>query len=62
MLVLTRKYGEKTYIGDIVVTVVDITDTQVRIGIEAPPDVLILRGELIGREPGNQTRNRTKEV
>jgi carbon storage regulator len=56
MLVLTRKYGEKTHIGDVVVTVVEIENNQVRLGIEAPPDVLILRGELLDRDPGN-TRN-----
>ena len=47
MPVLSRKLGEKLAIGDgIVLTVVRIDRNQVRIGIEAPGDVPILRGEL----------------
>lgn len=48
MLVLTRKAGEKINIGnDIVVSVVQINGNKVRISIDAPNDVRILRGELI---------------
>lgn len=48
MLVLTRRLNETFYIGDdIVITVVDIRGDKVRIGIEAPPEVKILRSELI---------------
>ena len=47
MLVLTRKAGEKLVIGnDIVVTVVQIQGNKVRVSIDAPADVRILRGEL----------------
>ena len=47
MLVLSRKVGEKICIGDnIVVEVRRISGTRVAIGLEAPNDVLILRGEL----------------
>jgi carbon storage regulator len=47
MLVLSRKLGEKVTIGEgIVLTVVRIDRNQVRIGIEAPDEVPILRGEL----------------
>lgn len=47
MLVLTRKPLEKLWIGDdICVTVVRMENGQVRLGIEAPRDVLILRDEL----------------
>lgn len=47
MLVLTRKSGEKVVIGDdITITVVQVDGHRVRIGIDAPPDVSILRGEL----------------
>jgi len=47
MLVLTRKLGERIVIGDdIVVTVVAIGPGRVRLGIEAPPTVPVLRDEL----------------
>ena len=47
MLVLSRKLGEKIVIGDnILVTVVKIDRNQIRIGIEAPPDVPVYREEI----------------
>jgi carbon storage regulator len=47
MLVLSRREGEKIRLGDsIVVTVVKVAGDRVRLGIEAPSDVLVLRGEL----------------
>ena len=47
MLVLTRKPGEKVVIGNgITVTVVGVTGNKVRVGIDAPEQVRILRGEL----------------
>ncbi len=51
MLVLSRKESEKIKLGDeIVLTIVRVTGDRVRLGIEAPPEMLILREEL---EPGN---------
>ena len=51
MLVLTRKLMEKLYIGDaICVTVVRLEGGQVRLGIEAPREVAVLRAELATRE------------
>lgn len=48
MLVLSRKQGENIRIGDdIVMTVLSVSDTQVKIGIEAPPDVKIFREEVL---------------
>lgn len=48
MLVLTRKMGEKFYVGeDICVTLVEIDRGKVRIGIEAPADVPIYREEIM---------------
>ncbi len=54
MLVLSRKHGQRILIGDdIVITVVAIsTDNKVRIGIDAPRDVLILREEVPRELPG----------
>ena len=48
MLVLTRKLMEKLYIGDdVCVTVVRLEGGQVRLGIEAPREVAVVRAELI---------------
>ncbi|NOZ38726.1 MAG: carbon storage regulator [Planctomycetes bacterium] len=47
MLVVTRKVGERILIGDkVVVTVVKIGNGGVRIGVEAPPEMAIMREEL----------------
>lgn len=47
MLVLSRKEGEKLVIGDnVVVTINRIAGNRVAIGIEAPREVSIVRGEL----------------
>jgi carbon storage regulator len=47
MLVLSRKESERIRLGDsIVVTVVRVSGDKVRLGIEAPADVLVLREEL----------------
>ena len=47
MLVLSRRESERIRLGDsIVVTVVKLGGDRVRLGIEAPSDVLVLRGEL----------------
>ena len=46
MLLLTRKVNERVLIGEnIRIIVVWIRGKQVRLGIEAPPDLLVLRGE-----------------
>ena len=48
MLVLTRKLMEKLFIGDdICVTVVRLEGGQVRLGIEAPREVTVVRAELV---------------
>jgi carbon storage regulator len=53
MLVLTRKLLEKLYIGDdICVTVVRLEGGQVRLGIDAPREVSVVRAELIADRPG----------
>lgn len=51
MLVLSRKEGEKLVIGDNITLVVSrISGNRVTLGIEAPADVKIFRGELTERE------------
>ena len=52
MLVLSRKCGESILIdGNIVITVVRISPDQVRIGIDAPDNVPIMRAELTDHKP-----------
>lgn len=47
MLVLSRRESERIRVGDsIVVTVVRVSGDKVRLGIEAPADMLVLREEL----------------
>ena len=47
MLVLTRKVGERIQLGDnITVTLVKINGNVVRLGIEAPPEMAVMRQEL----------------
>ena len=55
MLVLSRKLGEKIFIGEnICITVVDIDRGKIRLGIEAPREVAIYRQELLplGQQAG----------
>lgn len=48
MLVLSRKEGERIVIGDQITLVVSkVSGNRVTIGIEAPKDVKITRGELL---------------
>ncbi|WP_331774234.1 carbon storage regulator CsrA [Sulfurospirillum sp. 1612] len=47
MLILSRKIGESILIDETIsITVVEVSKGVVRIGIDAPKDVLILRKEL----------------
>ena len=47
MLVLSRKVGERILIGDkITITVVKIGHGGVRVGVEAPPELAVVREEL----------------
>jgi len=47
MLVLSRKIGEKLVIGDNITVVVSrVAGIRVTLGIEAPTEVRIIRGEL----------------
>lgn len=47
MLALTRKVGESIVIGgNIVVTIVDIKGDSIRLGIDAPKEIKIYRGEI----------------
>lgn len=49
MLVLTRRRNQKILVGNIEITLVRIEGDKVRIGIVAPPEVSIVRAELLDR-------------
>jgi carbon storage regulator len=57
MLVLTRRTGETVHIStDIIVTVLGVDGNRIRIGIDAPRQVPVVRGELYGpvaKPPGS---------
>lgn len=57
MLRLTRKVGEKIHIGDdIIIVVMETRRGLVRLGIDAPREINIDRGELV--EPEREVRGR----
>jgi carbon storage regulator len=76
VLIFTRRIGEEIRIGDdIRVRIIDIKGKQVRLGIEAPPQIIIHREEIYQRinennlkegasEPGpdNQTNHQGPKV
>lgn len=60
MLVLTRKVGEALLIGDnIEIKITEVSGDKVRIGIEAPNSLKILRKELFQTIEENQEAART---
>lgn len=47
MLVLSRRVGERLFIGnDIVVTIIDVRSDGVRVGIDAPREIRVTRAEI----------------
>lgn len=64
MLVLSRKVGEKILIGEnISVTIVRITGGGVRVGIEAPAELAVVREELqaAAEANGDSSKSHTAE-
>lgn len=45
MLVLSRKTKQSIHIGDVVISINQIKGNKVSLGIEAPQEVRVLRGE-----------------
>ena len=55
MLILQRKAGESLVIGeDITVRVISVDGTRVRLAIDAPEDITILRSELVVARAANR--------
>jgi carbon storage regulator len=58
MLVLSRRESERIKLGEsIVLTVIRVSGDRVRLGIEAPPEVLVLREELQPRQKASTLGN-----
>jgi carbon storage regulator len=63
MLVLSRKQNERIRVGDsVVVTIVRVSGDKVRIGIEAPANVRVLRDELDADTIGTVTLDAAAEL
>lgn len=57
MLILTRRVGETLMVGDdVTVTVLGVKGNQVRIGVNAPKEVAVHRGNL----PAHPERERSR--
>ena len=62
MLVLSRKVGESILISESIrVTVVQAANGRIRLGIDAPPEVIVLREELTSELPGSSRSGRLTE-
>lgn len=58
MLILTRRVDERIFIGeDITLCVLDIEGNRVRLGLDAPRDVAILREEVQQRYRGEASND-----
>src|SRR5262245_24903040 len=56
MLVLTRKNQQQIQIGNnIIVTILQVKGQTVRVGIEAPREVRVVRGEIAGIEAAEKS-------
>lgn len=62
MLILTRRVGESLVIDDdVTVTVLGVKGNQVRLGVQAPPDVQVHREEIYQRIQNEKKGTGTKD-
>jgi len=62
MLVLTRRRGEVLLIGDdIRITVLEIRGTQIKLGIDAPKSITVLREELKRDKDSTSPEEKTQD-
>lgn len=62
-LVLMRRVGEAIIIGDdIDLRILEIKGSQIKIGIEAPRDVRIVRSEILNKVPNHKRSNNHEEA
>jgi carbon storage regulator CsrA len=62
MLVLSRKVGEEIQIGKSIVRVQQVRPGSVRLGVEAPGDVSIVREELVEDAHLRQIMDRVRRL
>ncbi len=63
MLILTRREDEKILIGDnIILQVLGIEGNRVRLGLDAPKDIAILREEIHGRYTNDASNDPAVEL
>ncbi|OGR27033.1 MAG: carbon storage regulator [Desulfobacterales bacterium RIFOXYA12_FULL_46_15] len=63
MLVLTRRPGEKIKIGNnIVVSVLEIEGGYIKLGVEAPKDISILRMEVFEKIQKENIESASKDI
>lgn len=62
MLVITRREGETIHVGkDVKITITQVRGGKVRVGVEAPKETLIWRGELDEKVGHPHAAEETKE-
>ena len=63
MLILTRRVDERIFIGDdITLCVLDIEGNRVRLGLEAPKNVAILREEIHQKYTGDASNDAQHDI
>jgi len=63
MLILTRKIGESLMIGDnVTITVLGVKGTQIRIGVNAPKEIIVHREEIYKKLKIEKEKNKDEKI